>query len=152
MILDRLEAWPNYRRLHPGFPAAFAFLAGCDPAALAPGRHDIFGDALYAKVDHVPGRTRAGAVLEVHRRYIDIQYTVCGGEEIGWCPAGLCRVVREAYDPARDIGFFGDPPRQWVAVPPGFFAVFFPEDAHAPLGGAGDLRKVILKVAVDWPA
>jgi beta-galactosidase beta subunit len=27
--------------------------------------------------------------------------------------------------------------------------VFFPEDAHAPLVGAGAIRKVVLKIAVD---
>lgn len=152
MILDRLDAWQTYVHLHPGFPAAFRFLAATDLAGLAPGRHDLRGEALYAKVDHMAGRGRGGAVLEAHRRFIDIQYTLSGAEEMGWLPAALCRQVRQAYDESRDIAFFADEPRQWIAVPSGYFAVFFPQDAHAPLGGEGELRKVIMKVAVDWPA
>lgn len=152
MILDRLDAWQTYRHLHPGFAAAFRFLTATDLGGLAPGRHDVLGEALHAKVDHVEGRTRDGAVLEAHRRFMDIQYTLSGAEEIGWSPAAECREVRQAYDESRDIGFFADRPQQWIAVPPGHFAVFFPQDAHAPLGGEGTLRKVIMKIAVDWPA
>jgi len=33
-------------------------------------------------------------------------------------------------------------------VPPDHFCIFFPEDAHAPLVGKGQVRKVIFKVAV----
>ena len=35
-------------------------------------------------------------------------------------------------------------------TPPGTFAVFFPEDVHAPLGSEDDLFKVVIKIAVDW--
>jgi beta-galactosidase beta subunit len=34
-----------------------------------------------------------------------------------------------------------------VAVPPAHFAIFFPEDAHAPLAGRGMLKKAIVKIA-----
>jgi beta-galactosidase beta subunit len=37
----------------------------------------------------------------------------------------------------------------WVAVPPGSFAIFFPHDAHAPLGGEGRVKKAVVKVASD---
>jgi biofilm protein TabA len=37
-----------------------------------------------------------------------------------------------------------------VATPPGTFAIFFPEDAHAPMAGEGLIHKVVVKVAVDW--
>jgi beta-galactosidase beta subunit len=35
-----------------------------------------------------------------------------------------------------------------VSVPRGSFAIFFPEDAHAPLAGRGALTKAIVKIAV----
>jgi beta-galactosidase beta subunit len=34
-------------------------------------------------------------------------------------------------------------------VPAGHFAIFFPEDAHAPLAGEGHLVKAVVKVAVE---
>jgi YhcH/YjgK/YiaL family protein len=51
------------------------------------------------------------------------------------------------YDPGRDIEFFTDRPDVWIPVKPGQFVVFFPEDAHAPLVGAGEIHKIVVKVA-----
>jgi beta-galactosidase beta subunit len=56
--------------------------------------------------------------------------------------------TRSSYDAEKDIVFFDDAPETWFRVPAGSFAVFFPEDAHAPLAGEGEVRKVIVKVAV----
>ncbi|MDE2118816.1 MAG: YhcH/YjgK/YiaL family protein, partial [Betaproteobacteria bacterium] len=49
----------------------------------------------------------------------------------------------------KDIRFFHDAPASWIAVPPGTFCIFFPEDAHAPLVATGNIRKAIFKVAVN---
>lgn len=149
MILDRLEQCARYVPLYPGLDAAFRFLRETDLAGLAPGRHSIDGDRLYASVDAMDGRGRAGAVLEAHRRYLDVQYTVAGDEEIGWRALAGCAHPRAPFDEARDIVFYDDAPESWLAVPPGTFAIFFPDDAHAPLAGRGPLKKVIVKVAMN---
>ncbi len=73
-----------------------------------------------------------------------------GAEEIGWRPLAACVHHTGEFDAGHDIGYFDDRPDTWVAVPVQHFAVFFPEDAHAPLGGRGALRKAIVKVAVRW--
>ena len=44
--------------------------------------------------------------------------------------------------------FFADQPLAWAALPPGKFMIFFPEDAHAPLAGSGDLHKAVMKFAI----
>lgn len=147
MILDKLENCSAYLKLHPHFAAAFRFLREEPLDSLPAGRRELVADVLYANVDHVVGRGREGAVLEVHRRFIDIQYTLSGEEEIGWRDLGACRRWVEPFDESRDIGFLSDKPLAWFAVPPGYFAIFFPEDAHAPLAGQGALRKVIMKIA-----
>jgi biofilm protein TabA len=152
MIVDSLTQHDRYRRLHPGFAAAFDFAAAHDLAALAPGRHPIDGERLFVSIDHVEGRGRDGAQLESHRRYIDIQLTIEGHEEIGWRALADCRVPSAPFDERRDIGFYDDAPESWVSVPAGTFAIFFPGDAHAPLGGTGPLRKAIFKIAVDSSA
>jgi biofilm protein TabA len=147
MILDTLARSGRYSALHPAFTRAFDVLASSDLITLEPGRHEIDGDRIYISIDHKEGRGREGARLEAHRHYLDIQFTIDGCEEIGWMPLGECRQATGAFDPAKDIQFFGDPPRTWVAVPPGHFAIFFPEDAHAPLAGCGFLKKAIVKIA-----
>ena len=153
MILDTLRQSGRYTALHPAFARAFEFLAGADWAALAPGaasvRHVIDGDRMYVAIDQKDGRGRDGARLEAHRRYIDIQVTIDGAEEIGWRPLAGCRQPADTFNDANDIGFFDDRPETWVSVPPGSFAIFFPDDAHAPLAGHGPVKKAIVKIAVQ---
>ncbi|HEX3868928.1 MAG TPA: YhcH/YjgK/YiaL family protein [Pirellulales bacterium] len=148
MILDRLEQATLYNALHPLFGPAFAYLRETDLAALAMGKHPIDGDRLFAIAARDEGRTRAGAKLEAHRAYIDIQYVVEGCEVMGWRPTAECSLVESPFEPARDIGFFADAPKSWFEIPSGSFTILWPSDAHAPLAGEGALHKVVLKVAV----
>jgi biofilm protein TabA len=150
MVLDRLTNWRRYAALHPGFEAAFRWLADAEAAQLATGRHSIDGERLYVLINRDPARGRDGAKLEAHRRYIDIQLTLDGDEQIGWLPLADCGQPEAEYSSERDIAFYLARPQTWLAMPPGTFAIFFPDDAHAPLGGAGDLVKAVMKVAVEW--
>ena len=152
MILDTLTASARYDALHPGFTRAFEFLAATDLAAVSPGRHTIDGDRVYVSIDHKEGRGREGARLEAHRRYIDIQYTIDGDEEIGWMPLEACGLPGSGFDEGKDVGFYDARVTTWLAVPPGAFTIFFPDDVHAPLGGRGLLKKAIVKIAVDFQA
>jgi YhcH/YjgK/YiaL family protein len=151
MILDRLENAERYVRLNPAFAPAFRFLQRADLGQLAAGRHEVDGDRIYAVVARDKGRRRAEAKLEAHRKYIDIQFVVAGNEEMGWTPLASCGAVSVPYNPQKDIEFFGGDPDVWLPVGPGAFAVFFPDDAHAPLVGTGTIHKVIVKVAVSAP-
>jgi biofilm protein TabA len=148
MIADTFEQRDRYLALHPGFAPAFEFAAARDLAGLAPGRHVIDGDRLFVSIDHKVGLGRRRARLESHRRYIDIQLTIDGAEEIGWRALRDCAAPAGDFDEHRDIRFYDDEPDSWLAVPRGRFAILFPEDAHAPLGGRGLIRKAIFKVAV----
>lgn len=148
MVLDALARVERYAALHPAFARAFAFLRSTDLNALATGRNDIDGDAMFVILDRQDGRGRDGARLEAHRRYIDVQLTLSGEEEIGWSPLASCASPDGPFDDTKDIVFFGGRPSTWVRVPPGSFAILFPEDAHAPLGGRGPLVKAIVKIAV----
>lgn len=148
MILDILAQRDRYIHLHPAFGRAFDFVARRDLASLAPGRHLLDGDSLYVSIDQAEGRGRLGARLESHRRYIDIQLTIDGDEEIGWRPLATCLAPAAPFDESRDICFYDDRPDSWLALPRGRFAIFFPDDAHAPLAGTGLLKKAIVKIAV----
>lgn len=158
MVLDTLLQHDRYRSLHPAFGRAFDFLTGANWAALIPGsvnperhstRHPLDGERMYVSLDHLEGRGREGARLEAHRRYIDIQLTIEGLEEIGWKPLRDCAQTAGAFDAAKDVEFFRDRPESWLSLPAGHFAIFFPDDAHAPLAGRGTLKKAIMKIAVE---
>jgi YhcH/YjgK/YiaL family protein len=150
MILDVLSNEEQLKKLHPGFGVAFQYLRGPNLDQLPEGRQEIDGSRLYAMVVRGQGRGLKGAKLEVHRRYIDIQYSLAGLDVIGWKHTATCRNPVQAYDEQKDIQFFLDAADSWVTVPQGSFGIFYPEDAHAPLAADGPIHKVIVKVAVDW--
>jgi biofilm protein TabA len=150
MILDHLDQAQTYRELHPGLAQAFEFLRSADVKTLSVGKHPVDGDRLLAIVGQETGRGRNGAKLEAHRRYIDIQLCLSGDEVIGWRRLADCHDITQSHDAERDIAFFGDASEAWIALPPGHFMVFYPQDAHAPLAGSGPVHKVVMKVAVDW--
>ncbi|TXT27144.1 MAG: hypothetical protein FD134_219 [Gallionellaceae bacterium] len=149
MILSTLSLSSRYAALHPLFPRAFDYIRNTDLLALAPGRYPIVGEQLFVIVENAAGRTRAEAKLECHRKYIDIQLILDGAEEMGWKPLAGCTQPVSDYSAEKDIRFFHDAPASWVAVPPGHFCIFFPEDAHAPLVANGNIRKAIFKVAAE---
>ena len=150
MILDRLENAMRYALLHPGFEAAFNFLKQSSINGFKEGKDQIDGDRLFALAMTTKGKGRQGARLESHRRYIDLQYTVEGSDFIGYEIKSACISDENGYDSETDIEFYSNSPTAWLTVPAGSFAIFFPEDVHAPLGTDDFIHKVVIKVAVEW--
>jgi YhcH/YjgK/YiaL family protein len=148
MILDTLENSARYAGLKTGLSEAFYFLTQPGLAELPDGKHEIDGNHVYAIVAHENGRNVADGKLEGHRKYLDIQYVISGGESMGWSPrSGLDHST--AYDEKQDFELFKGDPECIVCVPPGSFTIFFPSDAHLPLIGNGPIHKVVIKVAMD---
>jgi biofilm protein TabA len=152
MIIDTVSTAERYFALHPGLPAAFAYLHSTVLAAIPEGRHAIDGSRLSVIIERAVGRGRQGAKLEVHRRFLDIQLCLSGDELIGWRPLADCADAESPFNAERDIQFFRDRPDTWLVLRPGLFAIFFPNDAHAPLAGEGPVHKAVFKLAVDWDA
>ena len=148
MILDQLSHSSAYEKLHPGFNSAFYFLRKTDLATISEGRYAIDGDRLYAIVQAYDTKPLAEGLLEVHRRYIDIQCLIAGEELIGYAPLAN-QPVRTPYDRDKDIAFL-DGAAEPIRVLQGQFAIFFPHDAHMPgrtIGAPAHVRKVVIKVA-----
>ncbi len=149
IIINKLQHAERYYKMHPAFEKAFAFLRQDGLAELPDDRYEIDGDRLFCMISKGPGRSRAEAKLEAHRKYIDIQYVIAGTDEMGWKPTADCKLIDTSYDADKDIGFFKDEPDSWTPVPAGSFVIFFPRDAHAPLVSSGEIHKVVLKVSVE---
>lgn len=149
IIVDRLERAEGYYQMHPAFEKAFAFLRQDGLAELPADRYEIDGERLFCMISKGPGRSRAEAKLEAHRKYIDIQYVIAGTDEMGWKPTADCKEIDTEYDVDKDIMFFKDPPDSWTPVFVGSFVIFFPQDAHAPLVSKGEIHKAVLKIAVE---
>lgn len=154
MIVDRIDNWKKYP-LGPAWEKAFAFLADLEPSA-PEAETKIDGDGLFARVMSYETReeTSSDAVLEAHRRYVDIQMALIGSERIAWYPTSSLQ-AKGPYDDEKDVQFFvcESPADIQVSVCPGTFACLFPQDAHMPQlktnGRGGEVKKVVVKVALD---
>ncbi|MBS3169538.1 YhcH/YjgK/YiaL family protein [Candidatus Woesearchaeota archaeon] len=144
MIYDRLDSSLPYHGLNPHFPAAFSFLQRSDLDMLTPGKYDVENGLVTIVVDG-DNLGEEKAELESHQEHIDIHYTITGVDRIGWKPVSRSTVSKH-YNPANDTTFYNDHPQTGVDVAPGYFAIFFPHDAHATMAGTGRVRKIVMKV------
>ena len=102
--------------LHPLFPKAFDYLRHADFQKMEDGKHEIDGENLFLSV-------------QTFIRHVDS----IGDAKI--------EEILEDY-----IAFYQDKPTSVATVYPGQFAIFYPEDAHAPGMGSSVIRKVVVKV------
>lgn len=149
MIIDSISNAATYFALSPRIKQAFDWLERCDINSLEVGRHDIDGEFLFVNVQDVELKPRHEAALEVHNRYIDIQVMFGCKEEYGWSERQACTQPCEEFNEERDVQFFADIPQLFYTLREGQFAIFFPEDAHAPMLGQGGVRKLIFKLLKD---
>lgn len=148
MIHDRLLNAAAYEGLSPAFQKALSWLAGQDLASLPEGRIELDGDRLYALVQKYRTEERAKRSFETHRRHADIQVIVKGRETIVYRQAeGLSAL--SAYDEAKDFAAWKLEGGVDLVLEAGEFAIFFPQDAHAPKVAPvapADVMKVVVKV------
>jgi len=149
MVLDRLTNAARYQKMHPLFEQAFRFLQEAEVHTLSLGHHEIVGKELFAIVSEGKGVAKHEAKLEVHRRYIDIQYIVSGTDHMGYLDLSQLTEPTDAYGAERDAAFYAIETVSWFDVPAGSFTIFYPNDAHAPLATEDIIRKVVLKIAVE---
>jgi len=147
MIVDHIDNWRLYSGAHRFFPIGLECLEQTDWTSVEDGRFEIAGDDVFAIVDRRRGKGKSKARLEVHRQYIDIQFLVTGGDLMGYRPLLDCRKP-EPFDVNRDVAFFDDRPESWFEVKSNCFAIFYPTDAHAPMGTTEEFHKVVVKVRI----
>lgn len=132
--------------VNPYFKQVFDFLRSEDLLRLEPGRIEIDGENAWINVVETTGKERSKALLETHDEYTDIQVLIAGNEEFGWKSRKALTRIRP-HDPSKtDIDFYDDGASFYFPLSPGCFAVFFPEDGHAPGIGEGRIKKLIAKV------
>lgn len=151
MITDTIANAQRYVALHPDFPEAIRLLQSLDFARLPDGEVPCANPNIRLFIKTETLRRRETAQPEAHRRHIDIQAPVSGAETYGWIDRGYLKNSL-GYHEERDIEFFDCPPQSWLTLEPGEFALFFPNDGHAPVvepaaGMAGQpLRKALFKI------
>ncbi len=148
MVIDRLEHIGKYASLHPSFARVAEFLESNDLENLETGKTELDGKQLWVNVTRTKPKTAEQARLEAHEEYIDIQIPVSGEEIMGYTPLCDCHTVSTPYNAEKDIVFFEGLAESYVTVRPGMFAIFFPQDGHAPGITPDGVKKIIVKVKV----
>lgn len=148
MILDSLSNTKKIEGLHPLFKEAFDFIKSTDFSKMEDGKYELKGSQLYVSIASLSGKIKKEAAIETHNEYIDIQLPLLGVEKIGWKSGNELQEVSVPYNEKKDITFYVDRPTAYTKIYPGQFAIYFPEDGHAPGIGEGAIRKVVVKVQV----
>ena len=146
MIIDSLKNADKYIGLHPRFAKAFEYIKTQDLAGMEAGKFAIDGENLHASVSNKDGVSAAEAKFEAHNNYIDIQVCPVGKETLGWKPRQKCVEVKTEYNAEKDVIFYNDKPDTYFELNEGQFAIFYPEDVHAPMIGEGPIKKLVIKV------
>jgi biofilm protein TabA len=147
MIIDTIQNAHKYFNVHPLFAKAFDYIQQTDLANAADGKSDI-AEGLKAIFSNAPGKTKETSLqkFECHNKNIDIQLCIEGVETIGWKPREKCITPKGEYNDEKDVLFYDDAPDTYFQLTDGQFAIFFPEDVHAPMIGEGGIKKLVIKV------
>ena len=145
MIIDSLENSAKYYCLHPSFAKAFLWVNSQDLTTLEVGKYDI-DENLKASVSNKDGVAVDSAKFECHNNWIDIQICISEKEKMGWSTRSQCTNPAGEYNGEKDVLFFNDTPGTYFELQANQFAVFFPEDVHAPMIGEGPIKKLVIKV------
>jgi len=151
MIYDRLSNCEQYYILGDKFKKAFEFLKNTNLTTLANGSCEIDGKEIYANVQSLKTKPIEEKKWEVHRKYIDIQYVICGSEKMGYGILEDFSEILVPYDNEKDVEFLNGEKFNYVNVEAENFVIFYPNDVHAPMLAYDkpmNIKKVIVKIAI----
>ncbi|MHB0913972.1 MAG: YhcH/YjgK/YiaL family protein [Armatimonadota bacterium] len=149
MILDTLKNASNYYSLGKTMREALEYLQNTDLESLAPGRYDITPD-WYVFVNPYETNPIEDCAFEAHRKYIDIQLLLSGEEHVGYTEIETLQTSVE-YNAEKDFEILKGNGGDTFTLKPGYFVVFYPQDAHMPgiaIGSPQPVRKIVAKVKV----
>lgn len=152
MIIDSLSNAEKYFCVHPLFAQAFEYIKSQNIESMEVGNYEIDDGKLRSIISNNPGKTVAESTtkFECHNKHIDIQVCIKGKEQIGWKPRQSCTLPKGDYNEVKDVLFYDDAPDMFFQLTNLQFAIFFPEDVHAPMIGEGNIKKMVIKVKIDF--
>ena len=106
----------------------------------------IKGDDVFVNIQEAAGKTKEQAVVEYHRKMVDIQIPFSSEETYGYIPTA--DLPAADFNEEKDVALLpGVASQSFVTCKPGMFVIFFPQDGHAPfITDAPMLRKAIFKI------
>jgi biofilm protein TabA len=148
MIIDHIKNTSVYTNLNQYFAKAFDYIENLDTSKLQEGRNEIDGENIFVMYVDGANRAREAALLEAHKDYLDLHYTVAGSESLGWLATQECQKIDQPYDKANDVALYQDEPKLFVDILPEHFCIVWPSDAHMPMVGQGLIKKLVFKIKI----
>lgn len=148
MIVGNInDIWvENYKKAHPRFEAAFEALKKLIADGAEVGKYEIDGKNIYAMVQEYDTKPVAEKKFEIHKDYIDIQYIISGNELMGYESIDKLEPMGD-YKPDAQL-FFMNGEYDKIFLGDSQFAVFFPEEPHAPGVAVDDIPSPVKKIVV----
>jgi len=150
MIIDSLNNIEFYKSINNDVYEGLKFIKNADPE-IALGEYPLT-DTAKAVVMEYETKIKNHFGYEAHKHVIDVQYCIKNTERIPWSNVQRLAPNTE-YNVEKDFTFFDMiQPQGEVVIGNNIFAVFFPEDAHAPVysdGEPGYIKKIVIKVKVQ---
>lgn len=151
MIFDHISHLDKYQCLHPDMNKIIEFINTHPLTAMPAGRYEIEGTDSFLIIQQYETKSDEEIKWESHNKYIDLQYILYGSEKMGHSPSSRLKLF-SAYDQDKDLILYEEPDFfTSFEVYTGFFAVFFPTDAHKPscrIGNAVEVKKALIKLPV----
>ena len=152
MILDRLDSSLIYAGLGERISIGLALLNEDSVCNGVPGKYEVDGENLFYIVDEYETKPVQEGRLEIHRKYLDIQYIVSGDECIGFAPLeGLTE--ESPYDGKRDLAFYEyEPTMSRLVLKQGMFMIFWPNEPHMPGRSINEMKtvkKIVVKIRME---
>ena len=153
MIFSSIYANDNVKNYPEAIQKAIAYVTNTDFSQLEDGVYEIDGKKMYAQVFNFTSKQKDECKPELHKKYLDVQFWICGEELFGIAPSnGVGACTEEILE--RDLYFYdGVANESFVHATKGCYAVFFPNDVHRPGvcvdGKPLDFRKVVVKVSLE---
>ena len=145
MVIDTLDNFGKYVALNPLFAEVEKFMQEHRLEAMETGKYAIKGDDLFVNITVAKGREPEEAVLETHKKMIDIQIPLDTDETFGYTTLG--DLPQADYNEEKDITKYDGMAQSFIDCKPGMFAIFFPQDGHAPcISLSPEIKKAIFKV------
>lgn len=153
MIFDKIDNAAQYAAINESITKALESVKQFTPDNYPEGRIDIDGDDLFLLLNTYETQDKDSAVLEAHRKYIDVMYMVEGSETIYVKPTSELKNITQEYDEECEALLAElDSDVTAVRLEKGCFVVLFPQDAHAPAcyadGEKSSVKKIIAKVCI----
>ena len=148
MIYDLVENLKCYKGIAPEAVEALAAALGKLDKDSPTGKTVVIPDKLFILVQRYATGAVSEGKLEIHKNFADLQMLLSGNEFIGYAPVkeSSCLVP---YDGEGDYALYRAETDDLLllALKPGNFSIFLPEEGHMPGRGDGqEVVKVVVKI------